>query len=102
IPGVPYLEVIATVNKSGDRLTLFCINRNLTRDITARINWGESFHAASKTHVEQLYSDSIYDVNDEVTPKHITPIETTIETRGSGLDFTFRHESIVRIEVPGR
>lgn len=102
IAGVPYLEVVAALNKSGDLLMLFCINRDLSHDLPARINWGEGFHAEGKAHVEQLYSDSIYDTNDEMKPNSITPIESTAQITGTGLDFTFRHESVVRIEVRRR
>jgi alpha-N-arabinofuranosidase len=101
IADVPYLDVVAAINKSGDRLTLFCVNRSLTRDITARINLG-GFRASSEAHVTQLFSDSIYDVNDEVRPTHITPIESTAKVDGGGVDFTFRHESVIRIEIARR
>jgi alpha-N-arabinofuranosidase len=101
IADVPYLDVVAAINKTGDRLTLFCVNRSLTRDITARINLG-GFRVSGEAHVTQLYSDSIYDVNDEMRPTHITPMESTAKVDGGGVDFMFRHESVVRIEVARR
>jgi alpha-N-arabinofuranosidase len=101
IPDVPYLDVVAAINKSGDQLTLFCVNRSLTRDITARINFG-GFRASGEAHVTQLYSDSIYDVNDEINPEHITPTKRIAKADAAGMEFTFRHESVVRIEVAGR
>ncbi|MGH9914748.1 MAG: alpha-L-arabinofuranosidase C-terminal domain-containing protein, partial [Pyrinomonadaceae bacterium] len=33
IKDVPYLDVVAALNDAGDKLTLFCVNRHLTRDI---------------------------------------------------------------------
>ena len=36
IADVPYLDVVATLNESGSTLTLFCVNRDLTRDIPAK------------------------------------------------------------------
>jgi alpha-N-arabinofuranosidase len=101
IADVPYLDVVAAINQPGNRLTIFCVNRSLTRDITARINWGE-FRASGEAQVTQLFSDSIYDANDEVNPQRITPIKRTSKTDSSGFVFTFRHESVVRIEIAGR
>jgi len=34
VKDVPYLDVVAALNNSGTRLTLFCVNRDLTRDFT--------------------------------------------------------------------
>lgn len=35
IKDVPYLDVVAALNETGDKLTLFCVNRHLTRDLRA-------------------------------------------------------------------
>jgi alpha-N-arabinofuranosidase len=98
ISDVPYLEVVAATNKSGDRLTLFCINRHLTRDLTADIGI-DGFRPSAKAAVSSLFSDSIYDTNDELNPEAVKPVSKSVPVKGSNLQFTFRHESITRIEL---
>lgn len=98
IPNVPYLDVAAVLNRSGDRLTLFCVNRHLDRDLPAIISI-DGFTPAAAVTVETLFSDSIYDVNDEVRPEAVTPSKQTAEVHGTHMNFTFRHESVTRMEL---
>ena len=98
IPNVPYLDVVAALNDSGGRLTIFCVNRDLSRDITADIGI-DGFSAVSKAGIRTLYADSIYEKNDEITPEHIRPCESSINVNSSGFQYTFRHESITVIEL---
>ncbi len=98
IPDVPYLDVVAALDKSGDELTLFCINRHLQQDIPAAISV-DSFKPTREAKVESLSAASIYDVNDEDRPSAISPVESTIKITGSKLEYTFRHESVTRIEL---
>jgi alpha-L-arabinofuranosidase len=98
IPEVPYLEVVGTLNKTGDRLTLFCLNRDLTRDLPTMISI-DGFQPNGTASVETLSSPSIYDTNDEVRPKAVSPVRTSIEAGNGPLHYTFRHESITRIEL---
>lgn len=100
IPNVPYLDTVAVVNKSNDRLTLFCVNRHLTEDIATTIHIsGFSTHDAAK--VQMLRAESIYEVNDELEPEHLTPEQSTLKVNRADLRFTFPHESITRIEFIG-
>jgi alpha-N-arabinofuranosidase len=98
ISDVPYLGVVAALNKAGDRLTLFCINRHLTRDLPAAIAF-DGFTPSGTATVSSLYSNSIYDTNDEMNPEAVKPLTKVIPVNGSNLQFTFRHESITRIEL---
>jgi alpha-N-arabinofuranosidase len=98
IEDVPYIEVVAALNKAGDRLTLFCINRHLTRDLNAAISI-DGFKLSGAASVDTLASSSIYDVNDEMNPDAVKPVSKSISRRGSQLQFTFRHESVTRIEL---
>ena len=97
IKDVPYLDVVAALNDSGDRLTLFCVNRDLTRDISTRI----SIHGfRPKTAIgHALYAGSIYEKNDEMEPEHIHPQDTTLDVRLPEFNHTFRHESVTVIEL---
>jgi alpha-N-arabinofuranosidase len=98
IPNVAYLDVVAALNRSGDRLTLFCVNRHLDRDLPAVISI-DGFTPAADAAVETLFSNSIYDVNDEMRPEAVTPKREIAAVHGSQLNFTFRHESVTRIEL---
>jgi alpha-L-arabinofuranosidase len=101
IPDVPYLDVVAALNDSGNKLTLFCVNRDLYRDISARINIA-GFSPAPRARVQALYADSIYEKNDEVTPEHIRPREISIDVNSPEFQYTFRHEGITVIELMRR
>ena len=98
IPDVPYLDVVAALNEAGTRLTIFCVNRDLSRDITANIGI-DGFSAASKAGVRTLFADSIYEKNDEVVPEHIRPYDSSINVNSADFQYTFRHESITVIEL---
>ncbi len=98
IPKVPFLDVVAALDKSGDKLTLFCVNRHLDKDVRASIV-PKSFGVRGKADVEELDSDSIYDVNDETDPEAITPVHSSRELKNGALSYTFRHASVTRIEL---
>lgn len=97
IPDVPYLDLVAAVNKAGEKLTLFCVNRHPDQDITARVEL-KGFNAKAKATVETLGAGSIYDVNDETDPEAITPGRSSISVQGNGSSYTFRRASVTRIE----
>ena len=98
IPQVPYLDVVAALNKSKTRLTLFCVNRHLDQDVPASITV-KSFAARGQARVETLKSDSIYDRNDEIEPEAITPSQFTLSVQRDELSYTFPRASVTRIEL---
>lgn len=98
IANVPYLDVVAVLNKVADRLTLFCVNRHLTEDLSAAISI-DGFNARGDGRAESLYASNIYEGNDEVQPEHIKPVESTVSVKNSRIAFTFRHESVTKIEL---
>lgn len=63
----------ATLDESGDRLTVFAVNRHLERDIPAEIGLS-GFEPAPQARVETLAAASIYQVNDEVRPEAVLPV----------------------------
>ena len=97
IPNLPYLDVVAAINGSGNKLTLFCVNRHLTRDIETRINLS-GFRPAHST-ARSLFANSIYEKNDETEPEHIHPLITSLSVESAELKYTFRHESVTVIEL---
>jgi alpha-N-arabinofuranosidase len=101
IAKVPYLDTVAVLNKTGDRLTLFCVNRHLTEDIPAEIAL-TGFTPKGPGKVESLFAPSIYDANDEMRPQHVQPAQSSVQVTNSGVQYTFRHESVTRIEFSAR
>ena len=98
IPDVPYLDVVAAVNEKKGKLTIFCVNRHLTRDIAAHISIA-GFAPAQEGSEQALFASSIYEKNDEAHPEAVIPREGAVQVEGAKLDYTFRHESITVIEL---
>jgi alpha-N-arabinofuranosidase len=101
IPGVPYLDVVAATNKRGDRLTIFCVNRQLNQDTPTTISVA-GFNANTNGTVESMSAKSIYEGNDEARPELIKPVESSVQVLNSQVHYTFRHESVTRIELAAR
>ena len=98
IPDVPYLDVVAARNEAGDKLTLFCVNRHLARDIAARISVA-GFAPGPEGFEQTLFAASIYDKNDEAHPEAVIPRERSLQWEGAEPECTFRHESVTVIEL---
>lgn len=101
IDHVPYLDIVAALNNAGDKLTLFCVNRHLTRDIAADIVI-DGFRPAAKASARTLYADSILEKNDELNPNAIVPQPVELAVASSNLHYTFRHESVTVMEFAKR
>jgi alpha-L-arabinofuranosidase len=100
IPKVPYLDVVAALNDSKDTLTLFCVNRDLTRDLSADISLNGFVPASAK--VTTLFSSSIYDQNDELHPEAVRPRSEPITIHSPRFQYTFRHESVTVIQLKNK
>jgi alpha-N-arabinofuranosidase len=98
IPDVPYLDVVAALNDTRDKLILFGVNRHLTQDITAQISIA-GFASEDVGRLQTLSSISIYDKNDEGHPESVVPQESRVRLQGAKLEHTFRHESVTVIEL---
>jgi alpha-L-arabinofuranosidase len=96
IADVPYLDVVATLNDSGSTLTLFCVNRDLTRDLPAQIHIA-GFHPGPVARTSSLYAGSIYEKNDETGPEHIHPEEGSFQVSSPDFKYTFRPASLTVI-----
>jgi alpha-L-arabinofuranosidase len=93
IPDVPYLDTVAALDSTGNILTLFCINRSLTRDIPAEIDL-KHFRAARIATAQVLQANSLYDGNDEVDPHRVVPVDSTIQLSSGPVSYKFPHESV--------
>jgi alpha-N-arabinofuranosidase len=98
IPEVPYLDVVAALNDSGDTLTLFCVNRHLSRDISTAISIS-GFSASFDTSAQTLYAPSLYMKNDETNPEAIRPVETSVNVEAGKIEVTFRPASVTVIAL---
>ena len=98
IADVPYLDVVAVANDSGSTLTLFVVNRHLTRDFETNIQLG-GFHPAPAARVQTLQSDSLYDENTDADPENVVPSESAAKVEGDHLRYVFPHESITVITI---
>jgi len=100
IKGVPYLDVVATLNDAGNRLTLFCVNRELTRDTPVQIHIAGFRPNAAVAH--SLSSESLYEKNDESEPEHIHPHDSALNAASPEFSYTFRHSSVTVLEFSGK
>ena len=101
IADVPYLDVVATLNDSGDSLTLFCVNRHLTKDMPATITLND-FAAQPTGRVELLQADSIYERNDELDPENVVPESSHVKLEHNTINYIFPHESVAVITLQKR
>src|ERR1700688_2149739 len=97
ILNVPYLDVVAVLNDAKNTLTLFCVNRHLSRDLSADVSL-HGFIPARAT-VQTLYSSSIYDQNDETHPEAVHPHSEPLTADSPEFLYTFRHESVTVIQL---
>ncbi len=93
IANVPYLDAVAALNDSGDTLTLFIVNRHLTRDMATDVRL-DGFAAQPVAEVETLDAPSLYDGNSEDDPNHVVAVRSTAPVHGGRLHYTFPHESV--------
>jgi len=98
IPDVPYLDVVATLNHSGDVLTLFCVNRHLTRDISAEFAI-LGFRVSAQIFAQTLYAGGIYAKNDAGNPQAIIPTALKIEQNAGKLIATLHPASVTVISL---
>jgi alpha-L-arabinofuranosidase len=98
IADVPFLDIVAALNDSGDTLTLFCVNRNLSQDTPAEIHvsgFPESHRASAQT----LSASSLYMKNDATDPHAVRPVEIPVTVQRGKVAITFRPASVTLITL---
>ncbi|GGG96815.1 alpha-L-arabinofuranosidase C-terminal domain-containing protein [Silvibacterium dinghuense] len=98
IADVPYLDTVAAKNDAGDTLTLFVVNRHLTRDLTTDIDV-QGFAAAATAQVKTLDAPSLYNENTDDNPQSVIPKESAVAVKGGKLRCVFPHESVTVITL---
>jgi alpha-N-arabinofuranosidase len=96
IQKVPWLDVVAARSENGDRLTLYCVNRSLHRDLTTRLDL-RGFQPGPRARITTLAASNIYQFNDESKTDAVKPIEMTIPATDA-LAHTFPRASVTVLE----
>ncbi|HEY3414092.1 MAG TPA: alpha-L-arabinofuranosidase C-terminal domain-containing protein [Armatimonadota bacterium] len=96
IPNVPYLDVVAALDESGETLVLFCVNRRIDGPISATISVA-GFTGPGKA--QTLSSERITDSNNEEHPEAVKPVETDARPAGGKLEFQFPPASVTVIRL---
>lgn len=96
IANVPFLDVVAALNDTGDRLTLFCVNRSLDTDIAAEVHV-DGFAADGTAEIQTLRAGNISEGNDEDDPDRVIPARTDQTVRGGILRHVFPRESVTTV-----
>lgn len=97
IEHVPYVDVVAGVDKREKVLTVFCVNRRLSREVSITIN-GKAF-GASSARIQTLSASDIYLENDEKQPERIKPKISAVNSLDASPHFTLPPASVTRIEL---
>ncbi len=98
IPGiadVPYLDVTAAGSADGKTLTLFVVNRSLTRDLPASIGL-DGAHPSGTVEVTSVSNTDLFAVNDEDEPERVTPERHTVAAEKAAR-YTFPRASFTRM-----
>ncbi|MGH9403616.1 MAG: alpha-L-arabinofuranosidase C-terminal domain-containing protein [Terriglobia bacterium] len=96
IPGVPWLDVLATTDSRSPRLTLFVVNRDWRHDISSSLNI-HGFSSASAATAWTLDADSILTTNDAVDPNRVRPARTALRVSANTLHYVFPKHSLTVI-----
>ena len=93
IPGVPYLDVLATRHSANGALVLFVVNRDWNNAIPASIRFTD-FTPAATVQVLTLNADAIAAQNDEEHPDRVRPVSATLPLSGPELHYVFPPHSV--------
>jgi len=99
ITDVPYLDVTAAESEGGKSLVLFCVNRHLTRSLTASFDLANLGVKGTSAKVTTLAADSILAENDEEDPNRVKPVTRTDPVHGA-FTHKFPNASVTVIEIP--
>jgi alpha-N-arabinofuranosidase len=96
ISSVPYLDVVSAISTNGKTLTLFCVNRSVATDIPTNIHLHD-FAANATADIHTLAARSLTEVNDEVVPARVKPVDGLETVQPGGWVHTFPHASVTLI-----
>lgn len=93
IDAVPYLDVVAARSADGKTVTLFCVNRSLTTDISTSLRMHD-FAAGPTAQVHVVHAATIADANDEMRPTRVHDSEETEAVHSDAWTHIFPHSSV--------
>lgn len=101
MPGVPYLDEVATLDSDRKDLTLFVANRDwkAARPAVIKIS---GFKSSAKATVHTLNAGSVLDGNNEEHPEAVKPVTSTISVSGDTIHYTFPEHSLTVITFAPR
>jgi alpha-N-arabinofuranosidase len=100
IPQVPYLDVVAARSDSGTTLTLFCVNRHLTRDLATEISVA-GFRNPAVLSAQSVYASSVHSKNESSSAEAVVPTDTKVTANGQKLSITLHPASVTVISLRG-
>jgi alpha-L-arabinofuranosidase len=100
IPQVPYLDVVAALNDSGTTLTLFCVNRQLTRDLSTEISIVD-LRNPTVLSAQSLYAPTVHSKNDSSSADAVVPTDTKVTANGQKLIINLHPASVTVISLRG-
>jgi len=100
IEAVPNLDTVAALNRSGDRMTIFVVNRRRDLDVTGNIEINGFAAIEGKAQVLSASNSNI--ANDEERPESVVPVESNVRLQGDRVQFVFPRASVSRIELRRR
>ncbi len=101
ISGVPYLDVLGTLESATGRIALFVVNRrpHVTQPASIRV---EGFNPDPDVKVLTLASPSLLDKNDEEHQNAVRPVESYALIEGGALRHNFPAGSVSVCLISGR
>lgn len=99
IANVPYLDVVAAESRDRSKLLMLCVNRHLTRALSAKIDLGSLELASGSARITSITGENILTENDEENPQRVVPATHTHSLTG-GLTYSFPNASVTVIEIP--
>jgi alpha-N-arabinofuranosidase len=96
---IPYLDIVATRSADEKTVTLLCVNRHLEQDIPTHV-YLDGLRAIAPATMQQIYSVSRYERNDEIEPKHVVPLDGTAKIlQDASVSVILPHDSVTVIRV---
>ncbi|MFH5183372.1 alpha-L-arabinofuranosidase C-terminal domain-containing protein [Paenibacillus sp. TAB 01] len=94
---LPNLDVVACVNVTGDKLTVFMVNRSL-EDILTDVQL-DGFAESGTAHLLELTADDYESINSVQHPDLVTSVSHEVPFAGSQVSCRLRASSVYALEV---
>jgi len=96
VKGAPYLDAVALLDETGDKLVLLAVNRHHDRPIPATILF-DAFRPRRECRVQTLRGSHYRDLNTWQEPDRVRLFDTTERAAGRQLSLTFAPCSVTAL-----